>query len=135
MKAANALYLLYKKEGNLEAARTLLRNRSEYRNLSALLFNEQAQAVSRAAIQRAADLGRYNLDAAAVQQLAAAAQAYDQSIDKPKTATEAGKVTTAATTQLIQDLNRYLKDDFRPAPSFSRTRTRCSTPACARPCA
>ncbi|MBD2713674.1 hypothetical protein KBK19_01355 [Microvirga sp. STR05] len=115
VKAANALYLLYKKEGNLEAARTLLRNRSEYRNLSALLFNEQAQAVSKAATQRVSSLKDYNLDATAVQKLSAGAQTYDASIDKPKTATEAGKVTTAATTQLIQDLNRYLKDDFKPA--------------------
>lgn len=115
VKTANALYLLYKKEGNLEAARTLLLTRSDYRGLSTLLFNAQAEAVSQAATQRAADLGRYNLSPAAVQQLAAAAQAYDQSIDRPKTTTEAGKVTTAATAQLVQDLNRFLKDDFRPA--------------------
>ncbi|GAA4391433.1 hypothetical protein [Hymenobacter koreensis] len=61
VKAANALYLLYRKEGNLEAART----RSEYRSLSALLFNGQATAVSKAANQRAADLQSYNLTPAA----------------------------------------------------------------------
>ncbi|SHJ36984.1 hypothetical protein SAMN02745146_2943 [Hymenobacter daecheongensis DSM 21074] len=115
VKAANALYLLYKKEKNLEAARTLPRTRSDYRNLSALLFNEQAAAVSKAATQRVASLKSYNLSPDAVQQLATAAQTYNDSIDKPKTATEAGKVTTAATAQLIQDLNRYLKDDFRSA--------------------
>ncbi len=115
VKAANALYLLYKKEGNLESARTLPLTRSEYRNPSALLVTEQAAAISKAATQRAADLVRYNLDAAAVQQLATDAQTYDASIDKPKTTTEAGKVTTTTIGQLVQALNRYLKDDFRPA--------------------
>ncbi|MBC6700412.1 hypothetical protein H8B14_19975 [Hymenobacter sp. BT190] len=39
--------------------------------------------MSEAAALRAADLGRYNLSTAAVQQLAAA-KAYDASIDSPK---------------------------------------------------
>ncbi|MCA8832377.1 hypothetical protein [Hymenobacter pini] len=115
VKAANALYLLYRREGNLEAARTLPRTRSDFRNLAALEFAAQAGAVSWAATQRAADLIRYNLPAAAVQQLSDLAAAYDQSIDRPKTTTEAGKVTTATTAQLVQELNRFLQDDLRPA--------------------
>lgn len=115
LKAANALYLLYRKEDNLEAARTLYRKASEYTRLDALALARVADGLSTAAASRAGDLVAYNLDTAAVAALATAAQAYNESIDKPKTSIEAGKVATITTAQLLQDLDRYLKDDFYSA--------------------
>lgn len=114
LKAANALYLLYRKEGDLEAARTLYRKASEYTRLNALALARVAADLSAATAARTKYLAPYNLDAAAVQALATAAQAYNESIDRPKTSIEASKATTA-TTQLLQDLDRYLKDDFYSA--------------------
>lgn len=112
VKAANALYLLYRKDNDLEAARTLYRKPSEYARLDSLALARTAQDLSRIATSRTPDLDHYGLDTAAVQALAAATEAYDTSIDRPKASIEAGKVTTATTTQLLQDLDRFLKDDF-----------------------
>ena len=112
LKASNALYLLYRKEQNLEAARTLYRKPSEYDRLGDLALAKVGTEVSAIVSARAADLAAYNINAAAVQALAADAKAYDSSIDKPKTVVEKGKVTTATTAQLLRELNRYLKDEF-----------------------
>ncbi len=115
LKTANALYLFYRKQNDLEAARSLYRKPSEYTRLDALALSKAATDLSAVATARTADLAPYNLDAAAVQALATDAQAYDASIDKPKTSAEAGKVVTATTAQLLTDLDRYLKDEFYSA--------------------
>lgn len=115
LKLSNALYLLYRKQGDLEAARTMPRKSSEYSRLDELELARVAQGISKAGIAQAADLTSYNLKDTGLQELATTAQTFRDNIARPKTAIEAGKLTTATVSQLLQDLDRYLKDDFHSA--------------------
>lgn len=116
VKAANALYLLYRKENKLDAALSLPLTRSEFNRLEALEFVKEADTIVDAVNLRAADLAaRYNLPADAVQALQTEATAYDESIGKPKNVIEGGKVLTSTTAQLLTELNRFRQDEFKRA--------------------
>ncbi|MBC7448121.1 MAG: hypothetical protein H7330_08690 [Hymenobacteraceae bacterium] len=113
VKAANALWLLYRKEKNGEAAGKLHRNLSDYRSMQDLAFATEALRISAQLTARIADLKNYNLIPADAATLATDAQAFDDSLEKPQLAIDDQKIKGANAGATLRELNRYLKDDFR----------------------
>jgi len=113
VKVANALYLLYKSENNLEEAAKMHRNPTDYRSMGELVFATEAADLSRRAAARAKDLAYYNLNAADLKTLAAEAAAFDGLLGSPQLALDAGKINGATATARLSALNRFLQDDFR----------------------
>ena len=113
VKAANALYLLYKSEGNLEEAAKMHRNPTDYRNMSELVLGTEATDLSHRATARAKDLKDYNVSAADVATLATDAALFDHLLETPQLAIDAGKIKGATAKATLSALNRFLKDDLR----------------------
>lgn len=113
VKAANALWLLYKQEGNLEAAGKLHRVPSDYRNMQDLDFATEARSVSDQLTARIADLSGYNLPPAYAAALAADAKAYDTGLERPQLVIDDQKIKSATARDTLRGLNRFLKEDFR----------------------
>ncbi len=113
VKAANALWLLYRKENNFDAAAKLHRNPSDYRAMPDLEMATESLLVSKQLTARIADLGGYNLKAADAATLATDAQAFDDSVEKPQLAIDDQKIKGTTARVTLQGLNRYLKEDFR----------------------
>ncbi|WP_210513826.1 hypothetical protein [Hymenobacter terricola] len=126
--AANALYLLYKAEGNLEDAAKMHRSPSDYRDLPELVLATEAIDLSTRLSARAQDLTDYNVTAADVEALAADAQSFDHFLPAPQLAIDANKLKGAAASATLRTLNTYLKDDLyagvlfrlQPQPAFGR---------------
>jgi hypothetical protein len=114
VKAANALWLLYRKEKDTEAAAKLYRTPSDYRNLPDLEQATVFLSVSQQLTARIVDLARgYNLTPDFATQFATDAKALDDSLEKPQLAIDDQKLKGANARTTLQGLNRYLKDDFR----------------------
>ena len=113
VKAANALWLLYRKEKNQEAAAKLIRRASDYDAMQDLAMATEALNVSAQLTARIADLTAYNLTAAAAATLATDAKAYDDALVKPQLAIDSQKLKGAAARTTLTELNRYLRDDLR----------------------
>lgn len=113
VKAANALWLLYKAEGNLTQAAKLHRRPTDYREMQYLELATEAISLSKQVQARQATLTNYNINAAAAQALAADAQAFDAALENPQLAIDEQKIKGATAKSTLSDLNRYLRDDLR----------------------
>jgi hypothetical protein len=114
VKAANALYLLYKSEADLEEAAKMPRQPSDYTSMSALEVATVALDLSQRLTARQADLTDYNIKPADVASLTADAQSFDGILPSPQLAIDAGKIKGATAKATLSALNRFLKDDLRP---------------------
>lgn len=117
MKAANALYLLYKAEEptpNLAEAARLHRRASDYTTLPDPELATEAHRLSQAvAAYPPALLQDYNLTAADVQALADGAASFSASLATPQLAIDAAKIKGATATATLSALNAFLRDDLR----------------------
>jgi hypothetical protein len=113
VRHANALLLLYKKEGNLEAARNLHVHRSDYTRLGAPGLASEANTVAKAAQLRQADLAGYGIQPADVQKLAAAVTRFTEAAPAPKTAIEQRKVGGITFRRALKELDDFLKEDLK----------------------
>lgn len=116
VKAANALYLLYKAEtpANLAEAAQLHRRPSDYANLSAQELATEALALARRVTEHQAELvENYNFRAADGPALAAEAAAFNGQLMGPQLAIDAAKIKGAAATATLSALNNFLRDDLR----------------------
>lgn len=114
VKAANALWLLYRKENDTEAAAKLHRTPTDYRLMPDLEQATEFLLVSQQVTARLSDLMKgYNVTTEFATQFATDAQAYDDSLEKPQLAIDGQKIKGANARVTLQGLNRYLKDDFR----------------------
>lgn len=117
VKAANALYLLYKAEEptpNLAEAAQLHRRASDYTALTDQELATAARDLSqRAAIHQAALTKDYGLTAADLTALAADAQAFGDLLPAPQLAIDANKIRGATATATLSALNSFLRDDLR----------------------
>ena len=113
-KAANALYLLYKDENNLEEAAKMHRHPSDYTNMGDLALATAARDLAQRLTARQADLKTdYNIKAADVAAVVADAASFDGMLEDTQLAIDAGKIKGAASSTTLRALNAYLKDDFR----------------------
>lgn len=113
VRHANALMLLYKKEGDLEAARNLLVYRSDYTRLGAPGLAAEADSVAQAAHLRQPDLAPYGITAALVQQLTAAVASFVAASPTPKISIELRKVGGVTFRRALKELDDFLKDDLQ----------------------
>lgn len=117
MKAANALYLLYKAAEpapNLEEAAKLHRRASDYVNMKDLELATEARDLSqRATAHQEELLKNYNFSAAEVKALAADAESFDGILTNPQLAIDANKIKGATATATLGTLNVFLRDDLR----------------------
>ena len=116
LKAANALYLLYKAEepANLEEAAKMHRRRSDYTGMmDRELANEAVDLARRVAANKAALLADYNLTAAEVKALGDDAASFEEKMANPQLAIDAGKIKGATARTTLSGLNIFLKDDLR----------------------
>ena len=117
MKAANALYLLYKAEEplpNLEEAAKLHRRASDYVNLTNLELATEAHDLSqRVTANKDKLLKEYNYTAAEVKALADDAESFNGILANPQLAIDAAKIKGATAKTTLSTLNNYLRDDLR----------------------
>ncbi len=116
MKAANALYLLYKAEtpANLEEAAKMHRRDSDYTSMTDLeLATEAVDVAKRVAANKAALMAEYNVTAAEVKALGDDAESFDDMLANPQLAIDAGKIKGATARTTLSSLNIFLKDDLR----------------------
>ena len=117
VKAANALYLLYKAAEpvpNLEEAAKLHRRDSDYTNMPNLELATEARDLSqRATANKAALLSDYNYTAAEVKALADDANSFDGILTAPQLAIDASKIKGATAKTTLSALNVFLRDDLR----------------------
>lgn len=117
VKAANALYLVYKAAvptPNLTEAAKLRRRRSDYTSLTALELATEAAALSGRVTANTTLLRTdYNLSAADQQALAAEAAAFSANLPNPQLAIDAAKTKGATTKTTLSALNAFLRDDLR----------------------
>lgn len=114
VKAANALWLLYRNEQNAEAAAKLHRNPSDYRDMQDLEQATEFLNVSQQVTARITDLAKdYNVSTEFAEAFATDAKSLDDSLEKPELAIDDQKIKGANARVTLQGLNRYLKEDFR----------------------
>ena len=114
VKAANALYLLYKSESNLEEAARMPRHPSDYTAMTDLALATEARDLSQRATARKTELKNdYSLDDAAVKTLAADAASFDTLLTSPQLDIDAAKIKGATAKSTLSALNVFLKDDLR----------------------
>lgn len=116
LKAANALYLLYKGQTppNLEEAAKLHRRESDYTGLTDQELATEATDLShRATANQALLLSDYNLTAAQVKALADDAASFEAQLSAPQLAIDAAKIKGAAARTTLSALNNFLRDDLR----------------------
>ena len=117
VKAANALYLLYKAEepANLtEAAKMHRRRASDYTNMSdQALATEAADLARRVAANKTPLMSDYNLTAASIKDLTDDARAFEAQLTAPQLAIDASKIKGATAKSTLSALNIFLRDDLR----------------------
>lgn len=113
VKFANALYLYYKRKGNLEEAAKMHRNPSDYRNMNELERATEAVDLSQRATTLKTELKSYNISAEEVATLATDAASFDDILSAPQLAIDANKIKGATAKATLSGLNIFLKDDFR----------------------
>lgn len=115
VKAANALYLRYKKAGRLDLAQALHLRRSEYEKLAQPALAAEVQYVADQVQENLSDLAPYGYKKGADEALIAQVAAYAASLPGSRTAAGRGKVATATVRTVFQDLSAYVDGDFRSA--------------------
>lgn len=115
VRHANALLLLYKKEGNLEAARNLHVHRSDYTHLTAPELSTEAAEVAQAAQLRQKDLAGYGITPADVQGLTQSVADFTKAAPAPKVTIEQRKVGGATFRRALKELDDFLKEDLKAA--------------------
>ena len=113
VKAANALYLYYKVNGNLEEAAKMHRNPTDYRNMNELERATEAVDLSQRLTALGPKLKDYNISAEDVATLATDAASFNDLLAAPQLAIDASKIKGATAKATLSSLNRFLKDDFR----------------------
>lgn len=112
VRHASALMLLLKKEGNLEAARSLLINRSDYSRLGGPALAAEAAHVAQVARQRLAALSPYGLTEASVAALEATTAAYTAALPGPKVSIERRKVGTLTLRNALKAADDFLNEEL-----------------------
>jgi hypothetical protein len=116
VKAANALYLLYKAEkpANLAEAAKLHRRASDYTNMSDQALAAEAADLSQQVATHQAKLKKdYNWDATTIAALAVDAHSFDVQLTAPQQAFDATKTKSATAKSTLKTLNDFLRDDLR----------------------
>ena len=117
VKAANALYLLYKAEEptpNLTEAAKMHRRPSDYTHLSELELATEAYDLSqRVTAHKAALKKDYNLTDDAIAALATDAASFDALLSSPQLAIDGAKIKGATAKSTLSALNDFLRDDLR----------------------
>lgn len=116
VKAANALYLLYKAEepANLTEAAKMHRRASDYTNMSdQALATEAADLARRVAANKTPLMSDYNLTAASIKDLTDDARAFEAQLTAPQLAIDASKIKGATAKSTLSALNIFLRDDLR----------------------
>jgi hypothetical protein len=113
VKAANALYLLYKAEDDQQEAAKLHRRASDYTNMRDLQLATEATDLSKRLTARQADLKDYNVAAADVTALAADAASFSSLLTAPQLAIDDAKIKGTTATATLNGLNLFLKDELR----------------------
>ena len=120
VKAANALYLLHRAEGNQQETAKLHRRPSDYTNMPDLQRATEATLLSQALTARQVDLKDYNVTAADVAALAADAASFQTLLTAPQLAIDAAKIQGATARLTLSSLNAFLKDDLRSGMELLR---------------
>jgi hypothetical protein len=121
VKAANALSLLYKKQGHLDRAQALHLRRSEYEKMSQPTLVSEAKEVADQVSAVIALLTPYGFKKASTtapgddEKLQAQVAAYAASIPGNRSAAGRGKVGTATVRTVFRGLDAYVDGDFRSA--------------------
>ena len=116
VKAANALYLLYKAEdpANLEEAAKMHRRDSDYTNMSDLeLATEAVDLHQRVTANQDALMKDYNLSADDIKALGTDAVSFNDQLSDPQLAIDAAKIKGATARTTLSGLNVFLRDDLR----------------------
>jgi hypothetical protein len=116
VKAANALYLLYKAEepANLTEAAKMHRRASDYTRLTELELATEAYDLSqRVAANKVALNKDYNLTDGAIEALATDAASFDALLSSPQLAIDGSKIKGATAKSTLSALNDFLRDDLR----------------------
>ncbi len=113
VKMANALWLLYRKEGNQAEADKLPRRASAYQGMQELELATIGLDLSKRVTARKGDLANYNIKDADVTALATDALAFDQALQNPQLAIDDQKLKGAAAKANLSALNHFLRDDLR----------------------
>ena len=114
VKAANALYLLYKAEGNLTEATPLHRRDSDYRNLTQLALATEAAGLNQRMQAHKTNLKKsYNITDDFLAALAADAASFSAQLTAPQLAIDAAKIKGATARVTLSALNNFLRDDLR----------------------
>lgn len=111
VKAANALYLLYKAEGNLTEATPLHRRDSDYRNLTQLALATEAAGLNQRMQAHKTNLKKsYNITDDFLAALAADAASFSAQLTAPQLAIDAAKIKGATARVTLSALNNFLRD-------------------------
>ena len=114
VKAANALYLLYKAEGNLIDTAQLHRRDSDYTTMTELALATEATDLNQRVQARKADLKKsYNVQDDFLTALAADAASFSSQLTAPQLAIDAAKIKGATARVTLSALNGFLRDDLR----------------------
>lgn len=114
VKAASALYLLYKADGNLAEATQLHRRDSDYTAMTDLELATEGTALHHRVMARQADLKKsYNLTDDFLRALATDAAAFRAQLTAPQLAIDAAKIKRATARVVLSALNVFLRDDLR----------------------
>ena len=114
VKAASALYLLYKAESNLTDAAQLHRRDSDYTTMPELELATEAVDLNQRVQARQADLKKsYNLNDDFLTALAADAASFNTLLTAPQLALDAAKIKGATARVTLSALNNFLRDDLR----------------------
>lgn len=115
VRFGSALYLLHKKESNLEVAASLPRHASEFQRLAGPELTREAQELAGLAQARANDLTNYAIKPADITGLATQVAAFAASQPGYKVSVERGKVGSQTLRASFKNINLFLEEDLRPA--------------------
>ncbi|AMR27231.1 hypothetical protein A0257_09055 [Hymenobacter psoromatis] len=113
VRCASALLLLFKKEGDLEAARSLHIHRSDYSRLSGPALAAEAADVLRLARQRLPDLQPYAITAADLTTLETAAAAFAAALPAPKLSIEQRKISGLTFRNALKATDDFLTEELQ----------------------
>ena len=116
VKAANALYLLYKAQepANLTEAAKMHRRASDYTTLTdQALATEATDLAQRVTAHKTLLTSDYNLTAASIKDLTDDARSFDAQLSAPQLAIDAHKIKGATAKSTLSALNVFLRDDLR----------------------
>ena len=113
---ANALHLVYLEAGDVEKAHALRLFKTDYNALPGPLLLAEARNVATQARANAPALDQEaGLDQADLDELDAAAAAFDQLLTAPKVAIETGKSTLTALGAALRTADEFVKKELTPA--------------------